>query len=94
MTRKLTALLVLLIPVLLFANVVQAFRYSQLDREISQLEREQRDLLEENKRIILAIALLSSPQRIGELAEDELGLQRIENQSITRMETPEFGGDR
>ena len=94
MTRKLTALLVVLIPALLFANVMQAFRYSQLDREISRLEREAQDLLEENKRIILAIALLSSPQRIGDLAQDELGLRRVDPDDITHMRIPDLRGDR
>ena len=72
---------------------MQAFRYSQLDREITRLERAQHDLLEENKRIILAIALLSSPQRIGELAEGELELQRVDADDITHMRAPDFGGD-
>ena len=88
------ALLVVLLPALLFANVYQAYRYSQLDHEITALESEQTRLLEENKRIILAIALLSSPDRIADIAENDLGLERIGTGDITRMTVPEFGGGR
>ena len=94
MSRRLITVLVVLIPALLFANVIQAFRYSQLTSEVSRLEREQRELFEENKRIILAIALLSSPHRIGKLAEEELGLHRVATDDITEMQVPGLVGDR
>ena len=59
------ALLVIVLPALLLANVLQAFRYSQLEQSLRQLERQQQVLLEQNKRAILAISVLSSPERIG-----------------------------
>ena len=93
MRQRVVVVLVALVPVLLFANVFQAFRYSQLDREVTRMEQEQRDLLEENKRIILAIALLSSPSRIGALADSELDLERIDTSDITRMIVPSRGDD-
>lgn len=87
MKRRLVLLLVISIPVLLFANAFQAYRYSQLERDISRLQDEQQVLIEENKRSILAISILSSPQRIGPLAENELGLERVQGSEIVRMET-------
>jgi hypothetical protein len=84
-------LLIIALPVLLFANVVQAFRYGMLERRVEELEREQLTLIEENKRAILAVSVLTSPRRIGALAEDVLELERISSQEITRLSTP---GDR
>lgn len=92
MKRPLLALLIILVPILLFANVVQAFRYGRLERRVQELEREQLALIEENKRAILAISVLTSPDRIGELAEDVLGLERIEPSAVTRVRTPRRDG--
>ncbi|MFP4377668.1 MAG: cell division protein FtsL [Spirochaetales bacterium] len=93
MKKSLIAILIVLIPVLLFANVYQAFRYSRLEREISELAVRQRELLEENKQTILAISLLTSPERIAELAEEHLGLERLDPQRILLLQTP-TGEDR
>lgn len=88
MKRSLVALLILLVPVLLFTNVVQAFRYGRLEREVAELEREQHALIEENKRAILAITVLTSPGRVGDLAEGVLDLGRISTEEIIRLQTP------
>ncbi|MFW6312564.1 MAG: hypothetical protein ACOC2N_01605 [Spirochaetota bacterium] len=87
MRRPLVALLVLLVPALLFVNVLQAFRYGTLERRVRELEEEQIGLIEENKRAILAISVLTSPRRIGELAEDELDLERIGPKEVIRLQT-------
>jgi cell division protein FtsL len=86
-TRRVLLLLIVAVPVLLFANALQAYRYSQLEREIGRLQDQQEVLIEENKRAILAISVLSSPQRIGPLAENELGLRRVDSAEIVRMQT-------
>lgn len=86
MKRPVTALLILLVPVLLFANVYQAFRHGRLERRIAELEREQLSLIEENKRVILAISVLTSPRRVGDLADQELGLERIRPDAVLRLE--------
>lgn len=86
MRRSLLALLVVLVPILLFVNVYYAFRHGQLVREIELLETEQRELIEANKRAILAISVLSSPDRIGEIARDDLGLQRITPEQVDHIQ--------
>ena len=91
MSRRITIALIILVPVLLFANALQAYRYNQLEREITRLEREQLALIEENKRAILAISVLASPQRVGPLAEEELGLERPDQGDIIRMRTAPSG---
>jgi len=85
MNRRVFVVLVLAIPVLLFANVYQAYRYSRLEREVRELENEQLALIEENKRAILAVTVLTSPQRVGPLAEEDLDLTRVNLDSIIRM---------
>jgi cell division protein FtsL len=67
---------VIVLPVALFLNVWQSFRYETTEREVAQLEEQQRDMVEENKRLIAGIAVLRSPARIGSLAESELELER------------------
>lgn len=91
--RRIVLLLVVAIPVLLFANVLQAYRYSRLEQEVGRLQNEQQSLIEENKRAILAISVLSSPQRIGPLAENQLGLRRVSGSDIIRMRTDVVGGN-
>jgi cell division protein FtsL len=66
---------VVVLPIALFLNVWQSFRYETLEREVTQLEEEQRDMIEENKRLIAGIAVLRSPARIQALAESELELE-------------------
>jgi len=92
-TRRVVLLLVVAIPVLLFANAYQAYRYSQVAREIDRLQNEQQTLIEENKRTILGISVLSSPQRIGPLAESELGLSRVDGSDIIRTRVDDAGGN-
>lgn len=94
MSRRIVLLLIVAVPVLLFVNVFQAYRYSQIEQEIDRLQNEQRALIEENKRAILAISVLSSPQRIGPLAENELGLNRVDGSDIVRMQADDPGAVR
>jgi len=80
-----TAILVLLLPLLLCANVLQVYRYRRLEETLIALEREQEELIEQNKRAILAISILSSPDRIGRIADEELDLELISPEDILRL---------
>jgi cell division protein FtsL len=93
MKRSLVILLIVLVPVLLFANVFQAFRYGRLERRIVELEREQLALIEENKKAILAISVLTSPRRVGELARDMLELERPAPDAILQLEHGASAGE-
>jgi len=88
MKKSITALLVVLLPALFFANVLQAYRYNQLEQTLEDLSVQQQSLLEENKRAILAISVLSSPERISELAIDELDLIRSLPTDIIHLSIP------
>ncbi len=80
--------LAFLIPALLLAYGVQVRRYSELSREISELETKQKRLVEQNKKLISDISLLSSTDRIENMAENELGMHKAESEDIVRVEIP------
>ncbi len=75
----------LCIPALLVLNGVQARKYTDLERQIEELEKRQNDLIEQNKKLITDISLLSSSDRIEELARDSLGMRQAETEEIVRV---------
>jgi hypothetical protein len=85
-------LMVLAFLSLFFFNTWQGFRYQELERDIGGLEREQKNWLEKNKKVIAALAVLSSPERIRTLAEDSLGLKRLRAEDLIEieLESPEI----
>ena len=81
-----TILCALLVPALFALNAVQADRFMKAQDEIKALEQKQVELIEENKRLITDISLLSSGERIGKIAEEELGMRKAESEEIVRVE--------
>ena len=69
--------LVLTIPLFLFALVWQSNRYQNLSKELVRLEQSQEEWIESNKRLIAGIAELSSPERIDYIARSQLDLSKI-----------------
>lgn len=74
-----------LIPLLLITYGFQAKRYAELSQEITELEKKQMDLIEQNKKLVSDISLLLSADRI-ERAADELGMHKAETEDIVRVE--------
>lgn len=91
MRRLILVALIALIPAFLFLNVWQGYRYERLRQETARLEEEQKSWLERNKRLIVGISVLSSPERIEKIAREELGLKRIEPSRIMRVLLGEKG---
>ena len=79
-------LIAVLIPLLLIAYGFQAKRYADLSREITALEKKQEELIEQNKKLVSDISLLSSTDRIEKIATDELGMHKAETEHIVRVE--------
>jgi cell division protein FtsL len=75
----------LTIPLFLGLNVWQSNRYANLKQEIDRLEQAQADWVESNKRLIAAIAVLSSPERIEHIAQNELGLRKIRPEDVLQV---------
>ena len=77
--------LLMMIFVFLFAMVWQSYQYSRLEREITRLERQQAQIVEDNRRMISGITVLSTPERIQRVAVEELGMRKAETHEITRI---------
>lgn len=74
------------IPMLLVLNARQAERYRDLKNEIISLEKKQEDLINENKKLISDITVLSSADRIEKIAEEDLGMKKADSGDIIRLE--------
>ncbi len=81
-----TIVCAVLVPALFALNAMQAARYMKIQNEVKALEQKQVELVEENKRLITDISLLSSGERIGKIAEEELGMRKAESEEIVRVE--------
>ena len=86
MRQSLVILLALFIPLLLAAYGVQTKRYADLYNEVMALERKQEELIEQNKRLVSDISLLSGSDRIEKIASEELGMHKAESGDIVRIE--------
>lgn len=86
MRKFLLSLFVLLIPFMLCVYGIQAKKYSDLTKEITELERSQEKLIEENKKLVNEISLLSSADRIEKIATEELGMHKADTEDIVRVE--------
>lgn len=84
-------LLAIAIPVLLFSIVWQSHRYASLERDIARIEREQQRLVEENRRMISGISVLSTPERIQRVATEDLGMRKAETHEIMRISISKGG---
>ncbi|MCL2441020.1 MAG: septum formation initiator family protein [Treponema sp.] len=70
--------LVLTIPLFLCLLVWQSNRYQNLSRELARLEQTQIEWVESNKRLIAGISEFSSPDRIEDIAKNQLDLRKIQ----------------
>ena len=78
--------MVLSVPALLYLNVWQTIRYEVMDSQIEVLESEQQAWVEENKKIIIGIEVLSSPSRIDGLALETQGLGKYRELGDIRID--------
>ncbi|MDR2109702.1 MAG: cell division protein FtsL [Spirochaetaceae bacterium] len=75
----------LTIPLFLGLVAWQSARYGDLEREVRRLETAQEEWLESNKRLIAGIAVLSSPERIEHIAEEDLALTRKRPEEVLQI---------
>lgn len=67
---------VLSIPLFLLGVVWQSDRYTALRTEVERLTENQEKVIEENRRLIAEITVLSSSARIENIAKMSLGLEK------------------
>ena len=84
--KLLLSLLALAIPVMLYLYAVQAKRYTDLEKDLRDLERKQAELIEQNKKLVSDISVLSSADRIEKLALEDLGMHKAQAEDIVRVE--------
>jgi hypothetical protein len=77
--------LALTLPLFLGVSVWQARKYAALQRDVRALEVTQEEWIEGNKRLIAGIILFSSPNRIGRIASEELGLTKKQPEEILQI---------
>ncbi len=83
MIRKILLLLIVAtVPGVIFLTVRQVHNYNQIDSEVYSLIKNQRELFEQNKRMVANLSILSSPGRIDGLAENILVLKKITTNTI------------
>lgn len=86
MRNVVAILLTLAIPFFLFISVWQSSRYSGLERALSDYNKEQYRLIEENKRKISGIAILLRNERIEKIATNSFGMVKADSSDILRIE--------
>ena len=82
----LISLFAISIPAMLGLYAFQAKRYTEITKEIINLEAKQEKLIEENKKLVSEISVLSSAERIEKIAVEELGMHKAEKDDIIRVE--------
>ncbi|MDR0998134.1 MAG: cell division protein FtsL [Treponema sp.] len=90
--RLLLYVTVITIPVFLAMVVWQSTRYTDLEREILRLETAQEEWVESNKRLIAGIAMLSSSERIENIARRDPDLVRIRPEDTLQIRIEEEHG--
>ena len=84
-TRIVIFMILVSVPALVFLNLWQVFNYGALQAQVNALEKEQRDWLELNKRMVANLAIYSSPARLEKLAREELDLIKNNGEKNIRI---------
>lgn len=74
------------IPGLLVLKRWQSGKYEQAEREITDLEHREANLIEDNKRLITEIGELTSSSRIEQIATEDAGMTEATSDEIVRVE--------
>jgi cell division protein FtsL len=80
------------IPFFLGVTVWQSFRYTELEKNVRRLEAVQEDWVNSNKKLIAAIAVLSSSLRIKQIAVNDLGLLKVRPEDVLQIRIDGQGG--
>jgi hypothetical protein len=77
--------LVIILTFLVILNVRQAYLYQEEVALVDNLEIQQQEKYEENRRIRTGIAILESPERLDALSEDILGLEKARTDQTVQI---------
>lgn len=85
MKRLFAVLVVLSVPLLLLSTVRQTARFQTLRAEALRLESLQKEWIEQNRKLIAGISVLSARARVEEAARGALGLVPVRPEGILRI---------
>jgi cell division protein FtsL len=85
MKKVFIVLMILIVPLMFFLEIWGVFSNQKIMRDIEQLEKEQDEWLEKNKKLIAAIAVYSSPSRIHQVIKKDLDLEKIDPENIMEI---------
>jgi cell division protein FtsL len=91
--RILLYILTLTIPLCLGLATWQSVKYAELTWEIEKLESVQEEWVENNKRLIAGIAVLSSSERIENIAKKDLKLVKKQPEDVLQIKIRGGPGD-
>jgi cell division protein FtsL len=77
--------IVLTIPLFLGLVAWQSVRYAELEKNVRRLEAVQEDWISNNKKLIAAIAVLSSSSRIKQIAVNDLFLVKVRPEDVLQV---------
>jgi len=77
--------IVLTIPFLLGVVAWQSVHYTELEKDVRRLEAAQEDWISNNKKLIAAIAVLSSSSRIRQIAVNDLSLVKVRPEDVLQV---------
>jgi cell division protein FtsL len=85
MKKVIIIILTCILPLMLFFEVWGVFLNQQLSGEINALENEQNEWLEKNKKLVAAIAVYSSPERVEKVVREDLDLEKSDPGAIMNI---------
>jgi cell division protein FtsL len=85
MKKILVIFLILVVPLMFFLEIWGVYSHQKITMDIEELEKEQDEWLEKNKKLVAAIAVYSSPARIDKVVKEDLDLEKIEPEHIMEI---------
>ena len=92
MKKALLFMALMSVPLLLYLNAWQAFRYDVVKSDTTRLEAEQQEWLESNKKIVIGIEVLGSPARIDAIAKEMEGVEKKPGEAGIRIDVTGTSG--
>ena len=84
--------IVISIPFFLGIAAWQSVRYTELDKKVRRLEAVQENWIENNRKLIAGIAVLSSASRIEQVAVNDLELSKMRPEDVLQVKIEEGQG--
>lgn len=85
MKKVIIIILTCIVPLMLFFEVWGVFLNQKLSIDLHELEEEQNEWLEKNKKLIAVIAVYSSPERVEKVVHEDLDLKMIDPDNIMKI---------